>query len=74
LKKAITKAKQKEAPACVEVPGDILYSPVCRWVWSKCPVCGRGYPHSEYYKPATCLKKECILEWRRRQTLDSDLI
>jgi hypothetical protein len=51
----------------MDIPDEILYAPILKWQWSECPVCHQRYPHSRFYKPATCLKKECVLAWKKQE-------
>lgn len=44
--------------------------PLYGWVLSRCPVCGKQYPHKEDYKPVTCGKFDCLHEAKRRGLLD----
>lgn len=37
-----------------------LEKPISRWKRAICPICHREYLHSRFFKPRTCLQKECI--------------
>lgn len=49
------------------ISADELERAIAKWERSVCPICGRQYLHSRFFKPTTCLKKECIYAYRELQ-------